>query len=132
MSITIRRNVYSTMPQGIIENRHHPFSSTSYHYQDYPLTERLEIWSIQAMIRNWAVFKCRPSPKQLMMACILLLEVARRCPQYRKKLTPYWYNSKNFALTLRMRTPNVRGGVVSSMLTRGDGESKMVLPHNYH
>ena len=53
-------------------------------HQDHPLAEMSEIWSIKAMIRNWVGFE---SPKQLMMACMLLLEVARRCPESRKKLT---------------------------------------------
>ena len=56
-------------------------------HQDDPLAEMSEIWSIKAMIRNWVGYEYRPSSKQLMMACILLLEVARRCPESREKLT---------------------------------------------
>ena len=54
--------------------------------QDQPLAEMSEIRSIKAMIRNWVGYEYRPSPKQLMMACMLLLEVTRRCPESRKKL----------------------------------------------
>ena len=39
------------------------------------------------MIRNWVGYECKPSSKQLRMACMLLLEVARRCPESRKKST---------------------------------------------
>ena len=70
-----RRNVCSTTSQRIID-----IIPLTLH-QDHPLTEMSKIWSIQAVIRNWVGFECRPSPKQLMMACMLLLEVARRCLQ---------------------------------------------------
>ena len=45
--------------------------STLHRY--HPFAEMSEIWSIKAMIRNWLGFECRPSPKQLMMACILFI-----------------------------------------------------------
>ena len=46
-------------------------------------------WSIKAMIRNWVGYECRLSAKQLMMTCMLLLEVACRFPESRKKLTAW-------------------------------------------
>ena len=76
-----------------------------------------EIWSIKAMIRNWVGFECRSSPKQLMMACMLLLEIACRCPESRKKLTTL-YKCSPYGCGLRM--PNVRGEGVGSMRTPAD------------
>ena len=58
-------------------------------HQNHPFAEMSEIWSIKAMIRNWVGYECRLSAKQLMMTCILLLEVACRCPESRKKLTTW-------------------------------------------
>ena len=71
------------------------------------------------MIRNWVDYECRP-PKQLMMACMLLLEVTHRCPESRKKLATLY---KFFPYGCRLRTPNVRGeGGRLNAGTCGQGE----------
>ena len=69
------------------------------------------------MIRNWVGYKCRLSPKQLMITCMLLLEVACRYPESRKILTTLY---KLFPYGCRLRTPNVQGEGVDSMRTPAD------------
>ena len=58
--------------------------STLHRY--HPFAEMSEIWSTKAMIRNWLGFECRPSPKQLMMACILFI-ICANLISFRVKLS---------------------------------------------